>query len=463
MSDYQTEGIALPESWWEHCSGVMRFGPKMRGETIRDIINRLDEAKDWGFDAINMGVPYHGGIQYGGLDVIDYYSVDPAIGAMDDLQELIRLCHEKGLAIIAAFNFGYAAMEFPPFLKACDDVKAGVDSREVHWFLWSDTGTEELDRSHLPFFRNDITGYWHYSERARKYYWVNWPGQDREVNMPQFHFGDPAWQEECKRVVRFWMDTGIDGMVIDAVNWYLNCDWEINNATMTDIVRAYPNKFVQPEGAGGFKDDPVPWITKGKYNCLQDYEMACWWAGHNVIAGALESGNPTAIERALRVFRDRVVAAGGVTWLNPGWRRGGLEQKFTPAQKLLEAVTLATEGELLVGSEMMLDLPWPKELTSKLKEMIRAVRAYSALQATGARKKLLTNNDTKYYAFMRTSKDEDQKVLVILNFQPNHRRIRVRLEEPARLTDIFTQKQTSVNEELEVALPPYGYGIYLLR
>ena len=73
----------------------------------------------------------------------------------------------------------------------------------------------------MPYFMNDVAsdGQWHYSERVGKYYWVKWKGEHSHVNMPQFNFGQTAWQEECRRVIRFWMDTGIDGMVVDAVNW----------------------------------------------------------------------------------------------------------------------------------------------------------------------------------------------------------------------------------------------------
>lgn len=67
---------------------------------------------------------------------------------------------------------------------------------------------------------------WHYSERAGKNYSVKWKGEHSDVNMLQFNFGQTAWREACRRVIRFWMDTGIDGMVVDAVNWYTNETWK---------------------------------------------------------------------------------------------------------------------------------------------------------------------------------------------------------------------------------------------
>ena len=90
------------------------FSPKQTGRTLRGITAMLDEIVDWGFSAIWMGVPYHGGLQYYGLDPIDFYAVDPALGTMDDLRELISESHARGVAVIAALNLGYAA---PPFSR----------------------------------------------------------------------------------------------------------------------------------------------------------------------------------------------------------------------------------------------------------------------------------------------------------------------------------------------------------
>ena len=448
----------LSEPWWQHCSAIMRFSPKVQGTTLRDVTARLDEVKEtWGIDAVEVFAPYYGGIQYDGLDAMDYYTIDPAIGNMDDFLVLVRACHERGLAIIIFTNLGYGAMEFSSFLRACDDVRAGVDSREARWFLWSDRGTEKFDKSRAPHFMNDVHGHWHYSERAGKYYWVKWRGQKDDVELPQFNFGDPGWQEECRRVVEFWLKTGIDGMIIDAVNWYMNCTWEINNETMTDVIHRHPNQYIQPEGAGGFADDPVLWISEGHYNSVQDYGLAIWWTDHDVVGKAIATGDPSPVEEALRAYRDRVVAAGGVTYIGPYWAKD-----LTYEQRFLEAATIATVGEIFHARDRMLDLDWPKEPLLRFQALLKAVQAYPALQAAGDRKKLPTADDHKYYAFLRTAADGAQQVLVVLNFQKEEREVMVQLDKAVGLTDVFSLRRTGPDTRVRVTLPPYGYGIYLL-
>jgi hypothetical protein len=111
----------------------------------------------------------------------------------------------------------------------------------------------------------------------------------------------------------------------------------------------------------------------------------------------------------------------------------------------------------------MLNLRWPPERIEQLQGLVQARAEYPALRAVGARKKLPTHNDRLFYAFVRTTPARDQEVLVVLNFQKNHRLIRVRMDTPARLTDIATHKTVEAQTELELALPPYGYRIYIVE
>ena len=77
---------------------------------MRAITAMLDDIAGWGFNGIWMGVPYQAGLQYYGLNPIDYYSVDPALGTMAHLEELINESHNRGIAVVAALNLGYTAM-----------------------------------------------------------------------------------------------------------------------------------------------------------------------------------------------------------------------------------------------------------------------------------------------------------------------------------------------------------------
>jgi hypothetical protein len=446
------------ERWWETTTMLSFFSPKQTGRTLKGITAMLDEIVDWGFGAIWMGVPYHGGLQYYGLDPIDFYAVDPALGTMDDLRELISESHARGVAVIAALNLGYAALEFPAFLKACDDVKAGIDSDESRWFIWSDDRFGELDRNQVPYFMSDLAGHWQFSERAGKYYWVKWSGEHGDSQMPQFDFAELSWQEECRSVVRFWMETGIDGMVIDATNEYNNNSWEIDSKTITDVIHEFPNTFVLPEGAGK-RNDPASWITQGHYNGVIDYALATQRPWEQVIRQAMENGNPKGIEYNLRWYRDRVVKTGGVTWANPWWMIDPT-MKLPPEKMLLEVAVLATVGELFVAYDRIFDPSMPPTVVSGLRELMAARRDYPSLCAAGLRRRLPTSNDDLYYAFLRSTPAGDQEMMAVFNFQTEYRVLQVYIDTPADLTDITNKERRHVDDTLQLSLPPFGYRIY---
>jgi glycosidase len=430
---------------------------KAHRKTLVDLIERLDELRARGYDAIEVFAPCKGGVCYNGLDTIDFYQIDPAIGTLEDFRRLLAEAHARGMAVVIFINLGYAHEQFPAFLKACDDVRAGVDSAEARMFVWSDSGTDTMDKPLAPHFLQDSHGNWRWSERAQKYFWVKWEGERGGYHLPQFNFGDPGWQAEVRRILEFWLATGIDGVVIDAVNWYIDCTWEIARFSMTDAINAYDNQFSQPEGAGGFGDDPVPWIEAGGFNCVMDYAIKLWWEGADVIGDAIRGGDPRPIEAALRRYRDRVVAAGGVCYIDtPNL------PDLPPAARLLGVATVATIGELFLT--IGVDATWPEAERQAVTALLEARGRYPALCAAGTRMQLPTSDDSRFYAFIRGPRGQGVRVLVVLNFQPDAHQLSVDLRghTTGPLADIWSNQAHHAGDTLNLTLPGYGFALFAL-
>lgn len=235
----------------------------------------------------------------------------------------------------------------------------------------------------------------------------------------------------------------------------------VNKETITDIINNYGNKYIQPEGAGGFCDDPVRWITEGRYNSVQDYGLYIWWTGYDIVFEAIRSRNPRGIEYNLRRYRDRVIKAGGVTYQGPSWA-WGIKTELTCPQKLLEASVYATVGELFACSSKLMEIDFTFEYKMKLRKLIKALRNHPALQAAGIRKRIMTNDDDKYYAFVRTTKDGQEKALIVMNFQYEDQTVKVRLGKEKCLKDVLTGDRAKSKPELELDMEPYGYRIFLI-
>jgi hypothetical protein len=462
-----TKNSSLDEKWYNKIPAIARVTLKKHTK-FREI--SIDSAKleeqlsmlhAQGFRALEIFATPDGGNSYGGLDAQNRYEIDPEVGTMDDFRRVVRQVHRKGMYIIAFDNLGYSAIDAPHFLKACDDMRNGVESKEARWFWWSKTNDaappQEPDRYYLGGSRRWEK--WVWSERAQHYYWSKWPGVDstgKKCDLPQYYWSN-EWQEEVKNIVHFWMKTGIDGFVVDAVNWYVGYNWQMGKECITDIVHSYGDKFIQPEGAGGFHEDPVAWITEGGWNCVQDYGLGIWWEEDTrVLEKAINNADPGNIERALRDYHDRVVTAGGVLY-------GGADSKFdSPAKKMFYTACNVSFGNLHCYSFTDDD---SLTVNDDIAWLLSLKEQHPALQQLSTRRKIETNDDSKFYSFLRTDSRQTQRMLVVLNFQPEQQEIEVDLSGVSFkfLTDAKTNEKIEHASAAKITCDGMGYRFFIVE
>jgi hypothetical protein len=341
-------------------------------------------------------------------------------------------------------------------------------------FLWADSADSPppmgagrpdpyfmVRPTHLAGYQSPKHEFWQPSARAGKHYWTRWPGEDlagNRVRLPQYNWFSAEFQEESERIVRFWMDTGIDGMMIDAVNWYVGCDWAKNRRRMTDVINGYGVKYGQPEGAGAFRDDPVSWVTDGGWACVQDYGLGIFWEkGSNVVTKAIESGDPRSIEPALRNYHDRVVEAGGVLFFSP------LRFEDATRSRLAVAVTAAV-GDLVSWSSVIDDLWSPVIPDTEEAKLMKLKATHPALFNRGRRQVLPVAAPERHYAFLRAARAGGERVIVVLNFQGEAQMAELNLSgvDFATATDLLSGGVTTREPLWRVELPPFGYRFFEL-
>jgi glycosidase len=465
-TDTATLRHLTPDHWWESGSAVCGVSLKARTYFPQIPIDSIDveltlkEIADQGFSAIEIFAPSEGGFSYSGLDNLNYYRIDPDLGSMTEFRRIIRQAHRLGLAVITFENVGYCSVDSPVWLKACEDMKAGKNTSEVRRFVWS-----ERDDAPAPLAGSfhmtpgEFWGRWIYSQRAKIYYWTKWPGVDlnkNPIDLPQYNWDNREWQEEAEKVIRFWMDTGLDGMIIDAPPWYANFTWETCRKRITDVIKSYGNVYIQAEGSGGGPEGPESWITEGGFNSIQDYgfEYPSDIEDAHAIRYAIEEGNPEYIEEALIRYHDRVLSVGGVLYC----RVPKLQER---QKKILATATVAFLGNLVlltqqqIGSPHDLDVKW----------ILDTKKVHPALHQTGYRRKIQTNNDKKYYAFLKTAADKSERILVVFNFQSSPQAVDVTMDgiDTRALIDLRNEDSVKRKNPLKVQLPAYGYRLFQLK
>ena len=427
---------------------------------------QLRELEREGVDSLDVYAPEEGSTSYGGLDAKNRYRLDPGIGSVDDLRRVIREAHRLDMHVITSQNLGYAALDAPQFMKAEDDVRAGRTSAETKFFFWSKTadapppGTSNsyfLVRPSSPSDKNR-TQFWQWSERAHSYFWTRWPGKDSNgetTHLPQYNWANSAWPHEANKVVSFWMGTGLDGMVVDAVNWYIGYDWQ-KNATLVATYNRHPGaKLILAEGGGAFHtDDPTGWILDGKWTALYDYGIDIPWEKNNrPILESINSENPEIYEQSLRNYHDQVVAAGGILVAYV------VDLQNPQKQKLSEEL-IATSGDLpcYCGPEKITNHP-----ALGVSKILKLKANHPALYQNSLRRRIQTDQDRNVYATERYAADNSERLLVVFNFSQHSKdtTLDARAIDGSQFEDLESGNTVKpTNGNLRLTLAGYGHRIF---
>lgn len=422
--------------------------------------------KSEGITALEIFAPEEGGDSYDGLDAKNRYRLDPGLGSMADFKRLVKLAHSLGVKVTVFENLGYSAVDGVQFKKAEDAVRKGEVNRYTKMFLWSKSSNAPKPaasngyffcRPTLPGYNPTRSEFWQWSRRAKAYYWTRWPGKDASGNtlhLPQYNWSGSAWPEESSNVVHFWMNTGIDGMVLDAVNWYVGADWQKIDHSITDVIASYGNDFSQPEGGGGFGEDPVGWVTEGNFTNIYDYGLGIWWSKTNrPLVTSVEQSDPAIFEKALRKYHDRVVAAGGTLYFPVPALDNASDQRFA------EALIVAS-GDLPCFCDPVGKITAPAEGISQL---LKLKPENPALYQNSLRRRIPTKDDAQVYAIERYAADNSERLLLVFNFSdvPVHATIDLGAIHGKEFIDLFTgQRAQTVGEKLPTPLKGHGYVIF---
>ena len=210
---------------------------------LRGIINRMDYLNDGDPDSgKSLGIegiwltPVYSSPSYHKYDVTDYYTIDPKFGTQQDLDDLIAICHARGVKLIL-------------------DLPINHTGRYNEWFSKFTRAHRSEDPSD-PYY--DYYCYYTQGEAAPAgrtfaalsgtniYYECNFSG-----DMPELNFDNPAVREEVLKVARYYLDRGVDGFRFDAAKYAYFGDHDSSVAfwqEYMDTLRAeYPGMYAVAE------------------------------------------------------------------------------------------------------------------------------------------------------------------------------------------------------------------------
>jgi len=174
---------------------------------FRGLTSKLDYLAELGVNTLWLLPFYPSPLRDDGYDVADYHNVHPRYGTRSDFRTFVREAHRRGLRVITELVVNHTSDQHPWF-QAARRAPSGSNKRD--YYVWSDS-----DRKYSGtriIFTDTETSNWAWDPIAKAWYWHRFFS-----HQPDLNFDNPSVLKAVLRVMRFWLDMGVDGFRLDAI------------------------------------------------------------------------------------------------------------------------------------------------------------------------------------------------------------------------------------------------------
>ena len=125
-SRFATDKPVPEEVWYQ---APIDLDADLQG-SLRGVIDHLDYLRELGVDILYMTPVFRSRSSHK-YNIDDYYAVDPSFGTKEDLRELVREAHGRGMYVILDGVFNHTSVDFPAF----QDLKEKeTQSKYLNWY-----------------------------------------------------------------------------------------------------------------------------------------------------------------------------------------------------------------------------------------------------------------------------------------------------------------------------------------
>lgn len=204
----------ITEKWWKE-TVIYQIYPRSFYDTnkdgigdLRGIIEKLDYLQDLGVTAIWMSPIYDSPNDDNGYDIRDYYKIMQEFGTMEDFDELLAKCHERGMKVIMDLVINHTSDEHEWFQKALENPSGEYGD---FYFLRKGDGTKKEPNNWTSFFSGPA---WNYYEE--KDIWALHLFSKKQMDL---NWDNPKVREKLIEMINWWLEKGVDGFRMDVINY----------------------------------------------------------------------------------------------------------------------------------------------------------------------------------------------------------------------------------------------------
>ena len=203
--------IEYADRWWRntviYCLDVQVFQDS-DGDGAGDLqglVSRIHYLSDLGVTCLWLMPFFPTADRDDGYDITDFFAIDPRLGTLGDLVEVIRVARAQGMRVIIDFVMNHTSDEHPWF----ESSRASLDSPHRDWYVWRDAPPPKPDP---PVFPGEEESTWTKDERTGQYYLHHFRSYQPDLNIAH-----PPVQQQIQRNLGLWLELGVSGFRVDAV------------------------------------------------------------------------------------------------------------------------------------------------------------------------------------------------------------------------------------------------------
>ncbi|MCT6844182.1 MAG: alpha-glucosidase [Bombilactobacillus mellifer] len=199
--------------WWQH-SVVYQIYPQTFNDSNHDgvgdlagIIPKIPYLVQLGVDVVWLNPIYQSPLIDQGYDISDYYQINPMYGTMADFDQLLHKLHAANLKLIMDLVVNHTSSQHAWFQASKQD----RTNPYADFYIWKDPNPDGTPPTNWGSSFGGST--WEYVPQRQQYYLHLFAKEQPDLN-----WENPRVRQEVYKIMRFWLDKGVDGFRMDVIS-----------------------------------------------------------------------------------------------------------------------------------------------------------------------------------------------------------------------------------------------------
>ncbi|KAL3837297.1 hypothetical protein ACJMK2_022664 [Sinanodonta woodiana] len=214
---------AEPVSWWQKSPVYRVYVPSYSDSDgngwgdLKGLESKLDYINSIGFKVISLSPIYKA--SNNDFSVINHTEIDPIFGNMSDFTSLLNAAHNKGMYVVLDFIPNQTGDKHNWFAES--NTSTSKDNPKRNYYVWESDST--VPNNWLSVYNESA---WERNSVRQTYYLHQFLKSEPDLNLRS-----SLVQEELVKVLKFWLDLGVDGFFVRQ-SAYLFEDYDLRNETI---------------------------------------------------------------------------------------------------------------------------------------------------------------------------------------------------------------------------------------